>query len=59
MELGDSDERIGGKNSGTEGDRNSRGRPPEPTNLDSWDSQNLNHQPKNIHRLDLGLPIHM
>jgi hypothetical protein len=28
----------------------------ESTNLDSWGSQSLNHQPKNIHRLDLAPP---
>jgi hypothetical protein len=36
-------------------DRNSIGRPIETTNLDPWGSQNLKHQPKNIHRLDLDL----
>ena len=37
----------------------STGRPTESTNLDPWDSQSLNHQPKNIHRPYLGLPAHM
>jgi hypothetical protein len=46
---------IGGR-IGTEGDKNSKGRPRESNNLDPWGSQRLNHQPKNIHRLDLGLP---
>ena len=41
------------------GDRNSTGRPTESTNLDSWGSQRMSHQPKNIHRLNLGLPVHM
>jgi hypothetical protein len=31
----------------------------ESTNLDPWESQRLNHQPKNIYRLDLGLPGHV
>jgi hypothetical protein len=35
------------------------GRPTKPTNLDPWVSQSLNHQPKKIHRLDLGLGAHM
>lgn len=30
-----------------------------PTKLDAWDSQRLNHQPKNIYRLDLGLSAYM
>lgn len=34
-------------------------RPIESTNLNSWDSQRLNHHPKNIYRLNLGLPKHM
>jgi hypothetical protein len=29
------------------------------TNLHPWGSQSLNHQPKNIHRVNLGLPTHM
>ena len=29
------------------------------TNLDPWGSQSLNHQPKNIHGLNLGLFTHM
>ena len=44
---------------GAEGDRNSTGRLTESTNLYPWGPQSLNHQPKNIHRLDLGLPAHM
>jgi hypothetical protein len=31
-------------------------RPIKSTNLDLWVSKSLNHQPKNIHMLDLGLP---
>jgi hypothetical protein len=42
-----------------EDDRYTIGRPTELTNLVPWDSQSLNHQPKNRHRLDLGLPAHM
>jgi hypothetical protein len=49
MELGNSDGRVGGKDC-----RNSTGRPTESTNLDPWDSQWLNHQPKSIQGLDLG-----
>ena len=47
------------KDCNSKGDRNSTGRPTESTNLDPWGFQRLNHQPKNIHRLDLGLPTHM
>jgi hypothetical protein len=56
MELGNTYERIEGKIAGPERDRNSTGRPTESTNLDP---QSLNHQPKNIHGLDLGLYTHM
>ena len=59
MELGDSYGRIGGRLEGSEGLRNSTGRPTELTNLDLWGSLSVNHQPKNIHSLDLGLPAHM
>jgi len=59
MELGNSYGRIGGRIVGPEGDRNSTGRPTETTNLDPWGSQILIHEPKNIHRLDLGLPAHI
>ena len=41
------------KDCGPKGNRNSKGRP---TDLDPWGSQSLNYQPKNIHRLNLGLP---
>jgi hypothetical protein len=51
IELGDSYGRIGGRIAIHEGDRNSTGRPTESTNLDPWNSQNLNHQLKCIHRL--------
>ena len=46
------------KDSGPEGDRNSTGRQIDSTNLDCWGSQRLNHQPKSIHGLHLGLPAH-
>jgi hypothetical protein len=60
MELGDSYERIGGRIVGLEGDRNSTGRPTESTKLGNPSGfQSLNHQPRNIHRLDLGLPTYM
>jgi hypothetical protein len=41
MELGGSQERIGGSIAALEGDRYSTGRPKESTNLDFWDSQRL------------------
>ena len=41
---------------GPEGNRNPTGRPTESITLDPWGSQSLNHQPKNIQELDLGLP---
>ena len=59
MELGDSYGKVGKRIVGPEGDRNSTGRPTESTNLDSWVSQNLSHQPNNTHGLDLGLPAQM
>jgi hypothetical protein len=58
MELGDSYGRIEGRIIGPRGNRNSTERPTESTNLDPWVSQRLNHQPKSIHGLDLGLPKH-
>jgi hypothetical protein len=59
MELEDSYERIGGRIIGSKGNRSSTGRPTESTNLDLWGFQSLNHQPKNMHGLDLGLLPHM
>jgi hypothetical protein len=59
MELGDFYGRIGGRIFSPYGDRNSTGRPTESTNLDPWNSQRLNHQTKNIHGLNLGLPAHI
>jgi hypothetical protein len=42
-----------------EGDRNSTGRPTEPTNLHHWCSPRLKQQPKSIYRLDLAdTPTH-
>jgi hypothetical protein len=59
MKLGDSYGRIGGRIMDPEGDRNSTGRLRESTNLDPWDSQVINHQPKNIYGPDLDLMEHM
>ena len=59
MKVVDSYVRKGGRIVGLKRDRNSTGRPTESTNLDLWGSQKLNHQPKIIHGLDLGLPAHM
>jgi hypothetical protein len=59
IELGNSYGRIGIRIAGPEGDRNSIGRATKSTNLDPWGSKSLNHQPKNIHGVDLGLPAHM
>jgi hypothetical protein len=59
MELGDSNGKIEGRIAGLYGDRNSTGRQTESTNLDPWGSQRLNHQPKNTHRLDIDLSVHM
>jgi hypothetical protein len=51
--------RIGRRIVGPKKNRNSTGTPKESTNLDPWGSQSLNHQPTNIHGLDLGLFTHM
>jgi hypothetical protein len=59
MELGNSYGRIGGRIAGSKGERNFTGRPTESTHLDPWGSQNLNHQSKSIHGLDLGLHTHI
>ena len=59
MERGDSYGRMGGRIVASKRDRNSTGRPTELTNLDPWGSQSLNHQPKSINRLDLGLIAHV
>lgn len=59
MELGNSYGRIEGRSTGPKGDRNSTGRPTESPNLDAWGSQRLNHQPRNMYQLDLGLPADM
>ena len=55
MEHRDSYRRLGGRIEGPKGNSNSTGWPKESTNLDSWGSQSLNHQPKSIHEVDLGL----
>lgn len=58
MELGDSYGRVGGRIMGPKGDGNSKGRPTESTNLDLWCLSKTEHQPKNIHRMDLApLPL--
>lgn len=59
MELREAYGRVKRRIEGPKEYRDSTGRPTESTNLDPWGSQSLNHQPKNIHRLDLGLPTHM
>ena len=59
MELGDFHRKLEGKISGPREDRNSAGRPTKSTNLDSWGSESLNHQPKNINGQDLGLSVHI
>jgi hypothetical protein len=55
LSLEDSQGSIGGRIAGSYGDRSSIRRPTESANLDPWGSQSLNHQPKNIHRLNLSL----
>jgi hypothetical protein len=47
--------KIEGRIAGPKGNRNSTKRPKESTNLNPWGPQSLNHQPKNIHGLDLYL----
>jgi hypothetical protein len=59
MELGDSHGRLGGRIADLEGNRNSTGKSTKLTNLDPRGSQRLNHQSKNIHRLNLGLLTHV
>ena len=59
IKLGDSYGRIGGRIVGLQGNRNFTGRPIESASVNPWGSQSLNHQPKNIHRLDLCLLTHM
>jgi hypothetical protein len=58
MELRDSYGRIGGRTVGPKGDRNSTGKPTESVNLDHWGSQSLNHEPKDIYRLDIARPTY-
>jgi hypothetical protein len=45
MELGDFYGRIEGRIAGPKGVRNSTGISTESSNLDSWGSERLNHQP--------------
>jgi hypothetical protein len=60
MELEDSNGRIGGRIVGPEGDS---GTPQEDQQSQlTWilgALKSLNHQPKKVHGLDLGLPAHM
>jgi hypothetical protein len=51
--------RFYGRIGGRIGNGNSTERPTESTNLDPWGSESLNHQPKNINRLNLGFSEHM
>jgi hypothetical protein len=59
MKLGDSYGRIGGKTADPKGDGNSTGRSTELINLHPCGSQSLNHQPKNIKDLDIGLQAYV
>jgi hypothetical protein len=56
MELENYYGRVGGRTEGTEGDRNSTGKPTETWTLEG--SQRLNQQPKNIFQLYVG-PLHV
>jgi hypothetical protein len=49
----------GGRITVPKGNRNSIERPAELMSLDTWDFQNMNHQPKNIRGQDIGFPIYM
>lgn len=53
MELGDSYGRVGGRIIGPTEDGNAKGRPTESTNLDLLCLSKTDHQPQNIHRMDL------
>jgi hypothetical protein len=59
MEHGVFYERIVQKIPGPEEDKNSSGQPTLSINPDSWGTQSLNPQQKNIHGLDLGFLAHM
>lgn len=59
MELENSYGKVGRRIVGIERDGNYIGRSTKSTSLDSWGYQRLNHQPKSIHGLDLGLSTHM
>jgi hypothetical protein len=56
MELENFYGRIGGRTEGPEGDEET---PQETSSQLTWGSQSLNHQPKNLQRLNLGIPTHM
>jgi hypothetical protein len=51
--------KIGGRIWGSEGERNSTGRPTKTTYLAPLGFQSLNHQPKNKRGLYLDLLVHM
>jgi hypothetical protein len=55
VDLGDSYGRIGKRIAAMNG----IGRPTDSANMDPWSSQSLKQQPKNIHRLAVGLPEYM
>ena len=59
MELEESYGRVRRRIKYTEKDTDSTKRPTESTNLNPWGSHSQNHQPKNIHWLDLGIPTNM
>jgi hypothetical protein len=52
-------EKLEGRIEGPKGDRNSTGVPTKSANLNPRSSQRLNHKPKNIHGLGLGLSTDM
>ena len=59
MELGDSYGKVGGRIEEPSGDKNSIGGPTKSTTLNPWGSQSLNHQPKSIQEMNLGILTHM
>ena len=59
LELENSYGRLRGKTACPKQNKYSTGRPTGPAYLNTCTSQNWNHQPKNIHRLDPGFPSHM
>ena len=51
--------RVEGRIKGARGINYTTRRPTESTNFGPWGSQRLNHQPKNMHELDLGPHIYV